>query len=155
MSTQMMIPSKIIIHGHWIYDHDTGWKLAVYPIATINSRALGNHPVILTSESNLTQPNPQCDLIDRLFSFPTDSRRTMTMYNLGSFKVDAELDQLDMYLICPVANIKDGLTHSTIIKEGYLLIEDYEPIPEEAEPLDEAIFDALSRLEAPHQFTCE
>lgn len=151
-----MHKTKLIMHGHWIYDHDTGWKLAIYPIATMVTLR-GNHPVVIAGESTLPDLGSPCDAIEKIFSSPIDSIRTMAMYNLGPFEEPDIAETLDLYLVCPTANIKDGLAHKVITHEGYMYVEDLGigENPEEDEPLDSAIHDALLRLEAPHQFTCE
>lgn len=144
--------AKLILHGHWIYDNDTGWKLAVYPIATMSS-VWGHQPLLVAKESTLPELGSPCDAIERIFQSDHGSIRSMTMYNLGPFEGDET--PLDLYLVCPIANIKDGITHQVITKEGYMYVEDLGigDVPEDDEPLDNAILDALSRLEAPHQFT--
>lgn len=151
-----MHQTKLIMHGHWIYDHDTGWKLAVYPIAT-QTALRGNHPVVIASESALPELGSPCDAIEKIFNSPHESIRTLVMYNLGPFDEPGYSEPLDMYLVCPIANIKDGITHPVITQEGYMYVEDLGigENPEDDEPLDSAIHDALLRLEAPHQFTCE
>lgn len=151
-----MHKTKLIMHGHWIYEHDSGWKLAVYPIAT-KTAIRGDHPVIIAREFAMRDLGTSCDMIEKIFASPKDSIRTLVMYNLGSFDEPDIAETLDLYLVCSTANIKDGITHPVITQEGYMYVEDLGigDNPEEDEPLDSAIHDALLRLEAPHQFTCE
>lgn len=151
-----MYKPKIIVHGHWIYNDDDGWRLAIYPIATVTPPS--DEPNMLTSmviakdidDSNLGNP---CDAIEKIFTSDPNEVKSMTMYNFGSFDDNGE--EYDLFLITPVANMKDTMVHPAITKEGYMFVEDLGigVTPEEDEPLDSFLHDCLDRLEAPHQIT--
>lgn len=154
-----MIKTKMVIHGHWVYDHDTGWKLTVHPVATSipSSGEYGFGSIVLAKESNLTEtPHPLVG-VNKLIAAPVNTIKSMSLYNLGQFYDEEMVEEIELYVVCPTANIKDGITHPVITQEGYMYVEDLGigDNPEEDEPLDIAIHDALLRLEAPHQFTCE
>lgn len=154
-----MSKAKVVVHGHWIYDHDTGWKLAVYPIVTMVP-AGGEPPFyqsfVLAKECNMDMLGKPCDAIEKVFNSKAGDIKSLTLYNLGNFHDDEHGEELEFFLICAQANIKDGITHPVITDEGYMYVEDLGigENPEEDEPLDNAIYEALSRLEAPHTITC-
>lgn len=152
-----MQKTKVVVHGHWIYDHDTGWTLAVYPIATMVPRDEPHYQsFVLAKECNMTELGKPCDAIDKVFNSKAGEVKALSLYNLGDFHDETYGEELELYLICAQANIKDGITHPVITEEGYMYIEDLGigDNPEEDEPIDAAIYEALCRLEAPHIITC-
>lgn len=154
-----MLRSKLITHGHWIYDHDTGWKLTIYPIVTMTPPPGGDpfyQSVVLAKECSLQSLGTPCDAIEKVFSSTSAEAKSLALYNLGSFCDEDQAEELELYLICPIANIKDGITHPVITDEGYMYVEDLgiDVNSDDDDPLDKAIYAALCRLEAPHQITC-
>lgn len=144
-----MLKPKLLVHGHWIYDDDTGWKLAVYPIGSIITSANGAtvQSVILCEDlSSLMSPS---DAIDKIFMSAVDHPNITTLYNLGDIEDQDLAVKFEFYLVCPTANIRDTMTHPIITNDGYMYVEDL-GIDKNSDPFDQAIFEALSRLEVPH-----
>jgi hypothetical protein len=154
-----MYKAKLTIHGHWIYDHDTGWKLSVYPIATMIPHPEGPNvlsSIVLAKEHLLPALGTPCDAVEKIFSAAPHEIKSLTLYNLGTFYDEDLASELEIYLVCPHGNIKDTMIHPVITEEGYMYVEDLGigDVPEEDEPIDLYVYEALSRLEAPHHITC-
>lgn len=148
--------SKALIHGNWIYNNDDGWHLAVYPIVTMMG-IQGGEPIypsfVLAGESNIPAFGlPDC-AIQQVLNSGGEPTATLTLYNLGLVEDDEHAEEIELYLVCPVADMTHTPTHSSITAEGYMYVEEL-GITEDDELLDRQIFDALERLEAPHSITC-
>jgi hypothetical protein len=146
---------KAVIHGNWIYDNSDGWHLAVYPIVTIVPRA--DEPPLYASFV-LVQPDvlktigTPVDAIEKMFSSDAPAVSNMSLYNLGVVEDDHSAEELDLFLVCPTADMTHSPTHSSIVQEGYMYVEDL-GIDESDDQLDFQIYEALNRLEAPHHIT--
>lgn len=147
---------KAVVHGNWIYDRNDGWHLAIYPIVTIIPKP-GEPPlyasfVLVQSEVLKTIGTPT-DAIERMFNSSAPAISNMTLYNLGVIEDDHSAEELDLFLVCPTADLSHSPTHSSIVQDGYMYVEDL-GITEEDEQIDFQIHEALQRLESPHSLTC-
>jgi hypothetical protein len=147
---------KAVLHGNWIYDRNDGWHLAVYPIVTIMPRP-GEPPLyssfVLVQSEVLNTIGTPTDAIERMFSSTAPPVSNMTLYNLGVVEDEHSCEELDLFLVCPTADMSHSPTHSCIVQEGYMYVEDL-GIDDTDEQLDWQIYQALQRLEAPHILTC-
>lgn len=148
--------AKAVVHGNWIYDANDGWHLAVYPIVTIVPPP-GEPPLyisfVLADSGVLNTLGTPTDAIERIFNSDAPAISTQTLYNLGVVTDDVEAEEFDLFLIVPTADFGDGPAHKCISQEGYMYVEDL-GIDADDETIDQMIYEALSRLEAPHNLTC-
>ncbi len=147
--------AKMVIHGNWIYNSDDGWHLAVYPVVTVVPRP--DEPPLYTSfvlahEENLAElGSPSC-AIEKILEASTNPVSSMTLYNLEDIEDESFGETYNLLLVCPVADMSHTETHDSIVKEGYMYVEDL-GITEEDDEVDRKILAALERLEAPHILT--
>lgn len=147
---------KAVVHGNWIYDRNDGWHMAIYPIVTIIPRP-GESPLyssfVLVQSDVLKTIGTPTDAIERMFNSDAPPISSMTLYNLGVVTDEHSAEELDLFLVCPAADYDHGHAHESVVREGYMYVEDL-GITEEDEQLDFQIVEALRRLEAPHILTC-
>lgn len=141
--------TKVVINGHWIYDPNDGWHLAVHPLVTLVSGQdwiCGSFQLINGPEIDL----PPCKIpaLDHLLA-STKKVYNTTLYNLGEIVDEESQEPISIILLCKEADIKDNPNHPVIMVDGFVYMADIQ-VDNEPEAFNRHALGLLNNLTAPH-----